>query len=137
MNGFASLTDKRYLNLETFRKNGQGVRTPVWFAAEPVDASTLYIYSTSQSGKAKRLRRGGPVWIAPCDVRGRVTGPWIDAQASIVDGDAFRHGMQLIDRKYRPWKQLLDLLSRLRPHARVMIAIRQPAATSPGDAPPR
>lgn len=125
MNEFESLKDKRYLNLETFRKNGQAVRTPVWFAAEPADNATLYVYSTSESGKAKRLRRGGAVRIAPCDARGRITGKWIDAYASIVDGEALRHGMRLIDRKYRPWKQLLDLLSLLRPHARVVIAIRQ------------
>jgi uncharacterized protein len=134
MIGFESLKGKRYLNLETFRRNGQGVRTPVWFAADPADHLTLYVYSTRESGKAKRLRRGGAVRVAPCDVRGRVTGPWIDAQASIVEGDVFHHGMQLIDRKYRPWKQLLDLLSRLRPHARVVIAIRQAVATTPADA---
>ncbi len=120
------------MNLETFRRNGQGVRTPVWFAAEPGDAATLYVYSTSRSGKAKRLRRSGAVRVAPCNARGTVTGGWIDAQASIVDGAAFRRGMQLIDRKYCPWKQLLDLLARLRPQARVVIAIRQQAAPSPG-----
>ncbi len=132
MGGFETLRDKRYLNLETFRKNGQGVRTPVWFAAEPGDDATLYVYSTSQSGKAKRLRLGGAVRVAPCDARGTVTGAWIDAQASIVDGDEFRHGMRLIDRKYRPWKQMLDLLARLRPHARVVIAIRQQIASPSG-----
>ncbi len=130
MSGFEALQSKRYLNLETFRRNGQGIRTPVWFAAEPDGGATLYVYSTSDSGKAKRLRRSGAVRVAPCDARGRVTGPWIDAQASIVDADGFRHGMELLDRKYRPWKQLLDLLSRLRPHERVMIAIRQPGASS-------
>jgi len=132
MSGFESLAGKRYLNLESFRKNGQGVRTPVWFAAAPGDGATLYVYSTSTSGKAKRLRRGGAVRVAPCDARGTVTGPWIDAQASIVDGEEFRYGMRLIDRKYRPWKQMLDLLSRLRPHARVVIAIRKQIASSSG-----
>ena len=29
---FASLQGHKYINVETFRKNGQGVRTPVWFA---------------------------------------------------------------------------------------------------------
>jgi len=123
MSSFEVLQGERYLNLESFRKSGQGVRTPVWFASEPGNTS-LYVYSTADSGKAKRIRRSGVVRVAPCDARGKVTGPWIDAQASIVAGEAFRRGMQLINHKYRPWKQLLDLLSKLRPHERVVIAIR-------------
>jgi hypothetical protein len=132
MAGFETLRGKRYLNLETFRKNGQGVRTPVWFAADPVDDATLYVYSTSQSGKAKRLRRGGAVRIAACNAKGTVTGNWIDAQAAIVEGEAFRHGMHLLDSKYWPWKQLLGLLARLRPQARVVIAIRLPTTATTG-----
>jgi uncharacterized protein len=132
MSGFEALEGKRYLNLETFRKNGQGVRTPVWFAVEPRDGATLYVYSTSNSGKAKRLRRSGPVRIAPCNARGAITGPWIDAQASIVDSEEYHHGMLLIDRKYRPWKYLLDLLARLRPRPRIVIAIRRQSASASG-----
>lgn len=33
--GFGAFAGQRYLNLDTFRKSGQGVKTPVWFAAEP------------------------------------------------------------------------------------------------------
>ena len=29
---WASLRGENYINLETFKKNGQGVKTPVWFA---------------------------------------------------------------------------------------------------------
>ena len=28
---FAPLASQKYISLETFRKNGQGVKTPVWF----------------------------------------------------------------------------------------------------------
>jgi uncharacterized protein len=114
---------KRYLNLETYRKTGQGVRTPVWFAAVPNEAGgpKLYVYSTADSGKAKRIRRTGVVKIAPCDARGRVTGSWIAAHATIVGREEFDRGMRLLNRKYRPWKQILDLFAR---HERVMFAIR-------------
>jgi uncharacterized protein len=130
MSEFDILEGKRYLNLETFRRNGQGVRTPVWFAADPRNGSTLYVYSTSQSGKAKRLRRNTAVRVAACDARGKATGPWIDAQATIVDGEEFRHGMQLLDSKYWPWKQLIGLLARLRPQPRIVVAIREPATAA-------
>jgi PPOX class probable F420-dependent enzyme len=121
--GLDAFDGKRYLNLETYRKTGKGVRTPVWFAAAPAEPGglKLYVYSTADSGKAKRIRRTGVVRIAPCDARGRVTGSWIAAYASIVRGEEFSRGMRLLDRKYWPWKQLLNLFAR---HERVMFAIR-------------
>jgi uncharacterized protein len=120
---FAAFDGKKYLNLETFRVSGSGVRTPVWFAAG--DGSLLYVYSTADSGKAKRIRRSGLVRIAPCDARGRLTGGWINAMASMVNGAEYDSGMALLNRKYRPWKQLMDLGVRLYPrHERVMFALR-------------
>jgi PPOX class probable F420-dependent enzyme len=127
--GLAAFEGKRYLNLETYRRSGKGVRTPVWFAAAPEEAGgpRLYVYTTADAGKTKRIRRTGVVKIAPCDARGTVTGAWIAAQAQIVGGEAFERGMRLINRKYRPWKQILDLSVLLFPrHQRVMIAIRLP-----------
>jgi uncharacterized protein len=126
MSGLTTILDKRYLSLETFRKNGQGVRTPVWFAAgEEGDSSKLYVYTTADSGKAKRIRRSGAVKIAPCDARGKVTGSWIDARATLVDGAEFDRGMGLLNRKYRPWKQILNLSVLLfSRHQRVVIAIQ-------------
>jgi PPOX class probable F420-dependent enzyme len=123
--GWAAFAAQRYLSLETYRKNGNGVRTPVWFAAAPAVEPTFYVYSTADSGKAKRLRRTGAVRIAPCNARGRVTGAWIAARAVIVGGEEFGAGMRLLNRKYRPWKQILDLSVQLfARHERVMIAIR-------------
>jgi PPOX class probable F420-dependent enzyme len=83
----AAFDGQKYLSLETYRKNGEAVRTPVWFAT--AGGPTLYVYTTADSGKVKRLRRSGEVRIAPCDARGRVTGAWSTARAAIVDGDAF------------------------------------------------
>ncbi len=122
--GLEALADKRYLNLETYRKSGAGVRTPVWFVAAPGEAK-LYVYTTADSGKAKRIRRSGVVRIAPCDARGKVTGSWIPARAEIAGDVEFTVGMRLLDRKYWPWKQLLNLATRLTTrHQRVMIVIR-------------
>ena len=121
MGGLDEFAVKKYLNLESYRRTGAGVRTPVWFAAE---GSTLYVYSMAHSGKAKRIRRSEVVKIAPCDARGKVTGPWVEARARLVEGATFDRGMALIDRKYWPVKQMLDLATRLfSRHQRVMIAI--------------
>jgi PPOX class probable F420-dependent enzyme len=112
----------KYLNIETFRNNGKGVQTPVWFAAAP--GGPLYVYSTADSGKAKRIRNNGICKIAPCDARGKVTGAWVDARAEFVAGDEAVRGMGLINRKYWPLKLVFDLFIYLsKHHERVVIAI--------------
>jgi PPOX class probable F420-dependent enzyme len=123
---FAVFQSNKYLSLESFRKNGQGVRTPVWFAADPVGAGpqTLYIYSTADSGKAKRIRRNSRVRIAPCDSRGQLLGDWIEARGEIVASEEARRGMRLLNAKYKPWKQLLDFFSRFSRRGRVVFAVR-------------
>lgn len=123
---FASLQGQKYLNLESFRKNGQGVPTPVWFAEEPRQGAPekMYVYSTANSGKAKRIRNSGRVRVAPCDMRGKLLGEWVDAQASIVTGDDFEHGMELLNKKYFPWKQLLGFFALFSSQKRVVFVIR-------------
>jgi hypothetical protein len=123
---FASLQGHKYINLETFRKNAQGVRTPVWFAGEPEDGTPekLYVYSTANSGKAKRIRNNPRVRVAPCDMRGKLLGEWIDARAEIVTGEEAEHGMKLLNKKYFPWRQLLGFFSLFSPQERVVFLIR-------------
>ena len=123
---FVSLQGRKYLNIESFRKNGQGVRTPVWFAGEPADGAPekLHVYSTADSGKAKRIRNNARVRVAPSDVRGKLLGEWIEARAEIVTETEAEHGMQLLNKKYFPWKQLLDFFSLFSRNKRIVFLIR-------------
>jgi uncharacterized protein len=123
---FDVLQSNKYVSLESFRKTGQGVRTPIWFAADPADATpkTLYIYSTADSGKAKRIRRNSRVRIAACDMRGHLLGDWIEARGEIVAGEEAQRGMRLLNTKYKPWKQLLDFFSKFSRRGRVVFAVR-------------
>jgi len=124
---FASLQGRKYLNIETFRKSGQGVRTPVWFAGDPADGAPekLYVYSTSDSGKAKRIRNNGRARVAPCDVRGNLQGDWVEALAEVIGGTEADRAMQMLNKKYAPWKQLLDFFSLFSRHKRVVFLIRR------------
>lgn len=117
------LAQARYLNLESYRRDGTPVRTPLWFAPS-ADGATFYVYSRADAFKVKRLRRDGRCRIAACDMRGGVTGPWLDAGAAIVAGEEAARGMALLDRRYWPWKQLLGLAAMLRPAPRAVVAIR-------------
>ena len=127
--GFAAFAGHKYLNLETFKKSGEGVKTPVWFATDPsasLDSTEarLYVYTVGVSGKVKRIRNNGRVRIAPCNARGGVLGDWVEAHAEIVTGAEAEHGMQLLNKKYVPWKQLLDFFASFRRRERTVFVIR-------------
>ena len=125
-NPFAAFEGQKYLSLETFRKNGVGVRTPIWFAAETAggEAAVLYIYTIGETGKVKRIRNNPRVRVAPCDMRGNVTGEFVEARAEILSGDAAAHGVELLNRKYFPWKQLLAFFAMFSRRERVVMALR-------------
>jgi PPOX class probable F420-dependent enzyme len=123
---FAPLQGHKYINLATFRKNGQEVRTPVWFAGEPPQdvPEKLYVYSTANSGKAKRIRNSGRVRVAPCDMRGKLLGEWIEARAEIVSNEEARKGVRLLNKKYFPLKQLLAFFALFSSQKRIVFVIR-------------
>ena len=126
---FDAFVGQRYLSLETFKKSGEGVRTPVWFAESFADSSViggipLYVYTIANSGKVKRIRNNPRVRVALCDMRGNLQGDWVDATATIAQGEEAAFGMALINDKYFPWKQILNFMAMLRRHERVVFVIR-------------
>ncbi len=72
--------NEEFLSIETFRKTGEGVKTPIWFAE--LDGEFL-LWTDVNSGKVKRIRNNPQVMVAPCKRMGDVTGEWVPAQASI------------------------------------------------------
>ena len=117
----APFAGQKYLNLESYRKTGQPVRTPVWFAAGD---GVFYAYSLADSYKIKRIRNNPQVRVAPCDARGNVKGEWVDATARILDEAGARRTHELLNRKYGLLKRALDLLAKLRRHERAAIEIK-------------
>lgn len=81
-----TLGDEKYLLLTTFKRDGTAVETPVW--AVPLDGGDIGFWTSSGSGKAKRLAHTDRVTIQPCDARGRVTegSAQTDATARLVTG---------------------------------------------------
>lgn len=112
---------QRYLNLESYKRDGTPVQTPVWFALEH---DVLYVYTLAKAGKVKRIRRHPHIRIAPCTMRGTVTGAWVEAEATLVDATTAGHGHALLRHKYGWMKGIGDLFSRLLHRERVVIAIR-------------
>ncbi len=98
--------NKEYMRLETFKRNGQVVPTPVWFV---VDGDKLFVRSYANSGKVKRMRNNSQVKVTPSDAMGRPHGVTIEGTAVRVDGDREIKISQLLYRKYGLMKMSFDL----------------------------
>jgi PPOX class probable F420-dependent enzyme len=107
----AILHGHKYISLTTFRKNGQAVPTPVWFAEQ---GGRLYIVTMAESGKVKRIRANAQVEVAPCDAAGRILGASFEAMATIVPKPEEPHADRALSRKYGITKMLFMLMWRLR-----------------------
>jgi uncharacterized protein len=88
---------QKYISLATFRKSGVAVWTPVWFGEE---GGKLYVMSNLKAGKLKRIRNNPHVKIAPCTIRGKITGPEFTARARIMSPEERGLGKEAVRRKY-------------------------------------
>lgn len=105
------LANGKYLSLTTFKKDGAAVATPVWVAR---DGNELIVITEAVSGKAKRIRNSGNVIVAPCDMRGRVTGPSVEGTARLTDSTGTEYIAAQIKRKYGLAYTAVGLLEKLR-----------------------
>lgn len=64
-----SLSDEKYVSVTSYRKSGVPVSTATWIT--PLDNGRYGFWTSSASGKAKRLRNNPAVTLQPSDSRGR------------------------------------------------------------------
>jgi len=88
---------EKHISLETYRKTGEAVRTPVWFIEENGE---LLVRTDSSTGKIKRIRNNPRVRIAPCNARGTVKGRWVDGEARMIESESSEHVFSLLRKKY-------------------------------------
>jgi PPOX class probable F420-dependent enzyme len=124
----------KYLSITSYRRDGTGVATPVWFVEE---SGRLLVMTAADSGKVKRIRRNAFVTAAPCSARGRLRAEAIPAHAVIQSPSEVGRVKRLLARKYRfdllyvrPIRALQALFHpELRDQHEVIVAITP--ATSP------
>lgn len=100
---------EKYVSLVTYRKNGDPVATPVWFA----DLGGRYgVITETNVGKVKRIRHTSNVSVTACDVRGqhRPHAVTLQATATIVEGPDAVMVRRAIGRKYPIAYRLFSLL---------------------------
>ncbi|MER6998784.1 PPOX class F420-dependent oxidoreductase [Streptomyces sp. NPDC000410] len=118
----------KYVSLTTYRKDGTGVATPVWFA---VDGGVLYVWTRSDSWKVKRLRRDTRAAVTACDVRGRIAegAPSAEGTARLLeDPSELKRIRRLLARKYTwqfwlvDWPAAVVRLGK-RPHTGISVTL--------------
>jgi PPOX class probable F420-dependent enzyme len=93
----SAITGQKYMSLASFRKNGNPVYTPIWFGEK---ADKLYVMTRSDSGKYKRIRNNPRILIAPCTMRGKITGPEFAATVRMLPPEDWPWARETISRKY-------------------------------------
>ena len=109
----SGLGDPKYIALETFRKSGEAVKTPVWTVAQD---GKLLVWTQGDSWKVKRARNNRQVRVAKCDMRGNTEGPWVEGVvASISDDREQKRAMRgHLRRKYPFMFSILSFIAALR-----------------------
>ena len=96
----AIAADQKTVLLTTYRRDGTGVSTPVWWV--DLGDGSFGFWTSSGSGKAKRLAHTARVTVQPCNNRGVVTpgsAPQ-EAVARVVSGAEHEMIRQRVVAKY-------------------------------------
>lgn len=110
-NFISGLSEMKYINLETYKKNGQPVRTPVWFV---IYNKKIYFRTDSNSGKVKRIMNNQNVSIAACDLLGKIKAEWIKGAAKIANDVDPETINTLINKKYSFMQSFIRIMYKLR-----------------------
>lgn len=120
-NKISQFLNQNYINLETYRKNGQAVQTPVWFA---IDGSIIYVRTDTNSGKIKRARNNPHVRLTPSNARGQPKGEWIDGEIKIASTSESEQADQLLRQKYGLQGKIIRMVNKIRKTKPIVVSIK-------------
>jgi len=103
------LKDGKHISIKTFRKNGNGVATPVWFVEEN---DKFFICTGGATFKVKRIRNNPEIQIATSDASGNLKGEYFEGKARILAKDEVDPIYTLFRKKYsgfRMWNFFANL----------------------------
>ena len=107
-NHFDQFLDQKYINLETYKKDGTSVRTPVWFV---IDNDLIYVITRESTGKVKRLKNNHDVRIVLCSFKGEPKNEWIKGKAEKITGKEVDIAIKLRKKKYGMSARLIGLFT--------------------------
>ena len=107
-NQLEQFLDQKYINLETYKKDGTPIRTPVWFV---IDKDLIYVITRDSTGKVKRLRNNQDVRIVPCSFKGEPKNEWVKGKAEKITGKEADIAIKLRKKKYGLSARLIGLFT--------------------------
>ena len=91
------ITHKKYLSIETYRKNNKPVQSPVWFV---IYNDLIYVVTRTQTGKIKRLKNTKNVRVALCNFKGKILGDWHPGVVTFCSPEETKIVLDLRRKKY-------------------------------------
>ena len=89
----------RYLSVTSFKHDGTGVATPVWFVS---DGTRLFALTDLHSAKVRRVRHDPHVLVASCRVNGKLRGEPVPARVEVLTATAdLERVQQLLKDRYK------------------------------------
>ncbi len=108
---FEALFPGRYLSLTSFKRDGSGVATPLWFVS---DGRRLLALTDLHSAKVRRMRRNPQVLVAPCRADGKLRGEPLPARAEVLTAEPDLERVQrLLLERYKLSYRVVMLIYRL------------------------
>ena len=101
----------RFLSVTSFKRDGTGVATPVWFVS---DGRRLFALTDLHSATVRRMRRNPRVLVAPCRADGKLRREPVPAHAEVLTSTVeLEHVQKLLLERYRITYRLVMLVYRL------------------------
>jgi PPOX class probable F420-dependent enzyme len=107
----SEMSKGQFIALKSFKKNGEGVVTPVWVVELH---GRLYVWTDSASWKVKRIRNRADVQLCSSDMRGNPKGEWVTGTASIVNDRTLNEAVRkAMIKKYGAQFHFIHMMQRL------------------------
>ena len=101
----------RFLSVTSFKRDGTGVATPVWFVS---DGTRLFAFTDLHSPKVWRIRRNPRVLIASCRPGGKLRREPLPARAEVLTATPeLERVRELLTERYRISYGLVMVVYRL------------------------
>ncbi|HEX7257574.1 MAG TPA: PPOX class F420-dependent oxidoreductase [Nitrososphaeraceae archaeon] len=118
-NNLETFEKAKYINIQTYKKTGQPISTPVWFI---IKDNKIFFRTSHNSGKIKRIRNNNNVKFALCDIRGKIKGEWYEGIAKI-ENDSDNSILFQINKKYGLSSRLMKIFYKIKKIDIVILSI--------------
>ncbi|MBC8515920.1 MAG: PPOX class F420-dependent oxidoreductase [Nitrosopumilus sp.] len=109
MKNLDEIKSEKYISVETYKKDGTSVKTPVWFT---IKDNLVYVVTRDQTGKVKRLKNNLNVKIATCNIKGKIKGKWDSGTVEILDEQETKEAVKRRDKKYGFFSKMARFLTK-------------------------